>query len=136
MRPATQTIIFSPRAPEAKFDFDARKLNSRVHGPESTTHPELTPMLTLNDLPARGGSDSDHEGTTAPYLNMCDRIDEEDSVFEPPLNNAKNVRKTAVSNPTYVTYDEKISLDVPKSIPKKPIRTGNGYVNFANGLVK
>lgn len=89
-------------------------------------------MLTLNNLPARSGSESDHEGTTFPYSNVvCPRIDEEtDEVFETKQNNAKNVQNDiAVSNPTY-------SFNV--AIEKKPEDIISNYVNMniPNGLVK
>ncbi|KPJ01940.1 Vascular endothelial growth factor receptor 1 [Papilio xuthus] len=125
MSPATQQTIFSPRATGTKFDFDARKLNPRT---EATTHgSELTPMLTLNNLPARSGSESDHDGNSSPYLNMCPRIEEEsDDVFE-TKQNLKNIQNSAVSNPTYITFD--VDLE------KKPMNTNN-YINVPNGLVK
>lgn len=87
-------------------------------------------MLTLNNLPTRSGSESDHE-SNPPYLNACPRIDEEtDEVFTPCLNdkNAKNIQQSAVTNPTYITfdnYDEK---------PKDIINYVN--INVPNGLVK
>ncbi|XP_014355905.2 vascular endothelial growth factor receptor 1 isoform X2 [Papilio machaon] len=125
MSPATQQTIFSPRATGTKFDFDARKLNPRT---EATTHgSELTPMLTLNNLPARSGSESDHDGNSSPYLNMCPRIEEEsDDVFE-TKQNLKNIQNSAVSNPTYITFD--VDLE------KKP-KNSNNYINVPNGLVK
>ncbi|XP_048480770.1 vascular endothelial growth factor receptor 1 isoform X3 [Plutella xylostella] len=122
MSPATNPPVFSPRAQDTKFDFDARKLNPRVHNDHA--HCELTPMLTLNNLPARGGSESDQDGSTSPYLKMCPRIDEEaDEVFE-KQNNAKNI---AVSNPTY------LGINFDQDIEKKPVQ----YVNTSahNGLV-
>ncbi|CAH0628823.1 unnamed protein product [Chrysodeixis includens] len=127
MSPATKQNIFSPRTQDTKFDFDARKFNPRVS--EGSCGSELTPMLTLNNLPARSGSESDHEGNVSPYLNMCPRIDEEtDDVFETNQNNAKNAQNTAVTNPTYIT------LDV--DIEKKPKDIINSYINVPNGLVK
>ncbi|KAH9632759.1 hypothetical protein HF086_012094 [Spodoptera exigua] len=128
MSPASRQNIFSPRAQDMKFDFDARKFNPRV-SEASSCGSELTPMLTLNNLPARSGSESDHEGNASPYLNMCPRIDEEaDDVFETTQNNAKNALNTAHTNPTY------ISLDV--DIEKKPKDIINSYINVPNGLVK
>ncbi|CAH1635238.1 unnamed protein product [Spodoptera littoralis] len=128
MSPASRQNIFSPRAQDMKFDFDARKFNPRV-SEASSCGSELTPMLTLNNLPARSGSESDHEGNASPYLNMCPRIDEEtDDVFETNQNNAKNALNTAHTNPTY------ISLDV--DIEKKPKDIINSYINVPNGLVK
>ncbi|CAG5055924.1 unnamed protein product [Parnassius apollo] len=60
MSPATNQNTFSPRAASTKFDFDARKLNPCA---EATTYgSELTPMLTLNNVAARSGSESDHDG--------------------------------------------------------------------------
>lgn len=86
-------------------------------------------MLTLNNLPARSGSESDHEGNTL-YLNACPRIEEEaDEVFAPCRNdtkNAKNIQQSAVTNPTYITFD---------NIDEKPKDIIN-YVNVPNGLVK
>ncbi|XP_050561609.1 vascular endothelial growth factor receptor 1 isoform X4 [Spodoptera frugiperda] len=128
MSPASRQNIFSPRAQDMKFDFDSRKFNPRV-SEASSCGSELTPMLTLNNLPARSGSESDHEGNASPYLNMCPRIDEEaDDVFETNQNNAKNALNTAHTNPTY------ISLDV--DIEKKPKDIINSYINVPNGLVK
>lgn len=128
MSPASRQNIFSPRAQDMKFDFDSRKFNPRV-SEASSCGSELTPMLTLNNLPARSGSESDHEGNASPYLNMCPRIDEEaDDVFETNQNNAKNALNTAHTNPTY------ISLDV--DIDKKPKDIINSYINVPNGLVK
>lgn len=128
MSPAANPQIFSPRAPGAKFDF-SRSLSPRVDA-----HHELTPMLTLNNLPAHSGSESDQEGSTSPYLNMqlYPRIEEEtDEVFETKQNNAKNVsQNTAVTNPTYITFD--VDLET------KPQDTKNNYINVSvpNGLVK
>ncbi|CAH0721653.1 unnamed protein product, partial [Brenthis ino] len=126
MSPASQSI-YSPRVQSTKFDFDARKFNS---GCDPSQGSELTPMLTLNNLP-RSGSESDHEGNNSPYLNMCHRIDENDEVFENQYN-LKNVQindNTAVSNPTYITYDGDL---------KKPHNISNNYtnINVPNGLVK
>ncbi|CAB3236151.1 unnamed protein product [Arctia plantaginis] len=120
--------VFSPRPEDNKFDFDVRKFNPKV-SEASSCGSELTPMLTLNNLPARGGSDSDHEGNVSPNMTMCPTIDEEtDEVFE-MRNNAKNaIINTAVSNPTYIT------LDV--DIEKKPKDIINSYMNVPNGLVK
>lgn len=132
MSPANRSI-FSPREPTTKFDFDARKLNPRVSEPNSQGS-ELTQLLTLNNLPARGGSESDHDGNTSPYLNMCPRIDEEtDDVFETKqynFKNAHNNQNTAVSNPTYIKFDVELE--------KKPQNNSNNYinVNVPNGLVK
>lgn len=126
MSPASQSI-FSPRVQSTKFDFDARKLNS---GCDPSQGSELTPMLTLNNLP-RSGSESDHEGNNSPYLNMCHRIDENDEVFENQYNlkNAQNNQNSAVSNPTYITFDGDL---------KKPHNISNNYINInmPNGLVK
>lgn len=117
--------IFSPRNQTTKFDFDA-KIDPRVA--ESRVSSELTPMLTLSNLPARSGSDSDHEGGQSPYLKMCPRIAEEsDDVFKPNQNNIKNIQNSAVTNPTYISLD----LD----IEKKP-QDINNYINVPNGLVK
>lgn len=132
MNPVARQIIFNPRPEDNKFDFDARKFNPRV-SEASTCGSELTPMLTLNNLPARSGSESDHEGNASPYITMCPTIDEEtDEVFEIKQNNANNAKNatinTAVSNPTYIT------LDV--DIEKKPKDIINTYTNVPNGLVK
>ncbi|XP_049697170.2 vascular endothelial growth factor receptor 1 isoform X2 [Helicoverpa armigera] len=125
MSPASRQNSYNPRAQDPKFDFDARKFNPRV-SEASSCGSELTPMLTLNNLPARSGSESDHEGNSSPYLNMCPRIDEEtDDVFE---TNQKNALNTAVTNPTY------ISLDIGDE--KKPKDIINSYINIPNGLVK
>lgn len=127
MSPATRQNIFSPRTQDTKFDFDARKFNPRES--EGSCGSELTPMLTLNNLPARSGSESDHEGNVSPYLNMCPTINEEtDDVFETNQNNAKNAQNTAVTNPTYITLDA--------DIEKKPKDIINSYMNVPNGLVK
>lgn len=111
---------------ENPFDFDARKLNSRPQV-ASAHGSELTPMLTLNNLPARSGSESDHEGNASPYLNTCPPIEEEaDDVFEVKQNNAKNcTQNRAVTNPTYIAFD--VDLE------KKPHT--NSYANIGNGLV-
>ncbi|XP_064075126.1 vascular endothelial growth factor receptor 1 isoform X3 [Vanessa tameamea] len=126
MSPTNQSI-FSPRAQSAKFDFDARKLNTRTSDQGS----ELTPMLTLNNLPARSGSESDYDGNVSPYLNMCPRIEEEtDEVFETKqynFKNSQNNQNSAVTNPTYITFD--VDLE------KKPQNISNNYINV-NGLVK
>ncbi|XP_075972982.1 PDGF- and VEGF-receptor related isoform X3 [Anticarsia gemmatalis] len=129
MNPASRQIIFSPRPENNTFDFDARKFNPRV-SEASSCGSELTPMLTLNNLPARSGSDSDHEGSASPYITVCPTIDEEtDEVFETKHNNAKNaIINSAVTNPTYIT------LDV--DIEKKPKDIINAYINVPNGLVK
>lgn len=128
MSPPSRQILFSPRGQDTKFDFDARKFNPRV-SEASSCGSELTPMLTLNNLPARSGSESDHEGNASPYLNMCPRIDEEtDDVFEINQINAKNAQNTAVTNPTYITLD--VDTD------KKPKDISNSYINVPNGLVK
>ncbi|XP_063530528.1 vascular endothelial growth factor receptor 1 isoform X4 [Cydia strobilella] len=74
MTPASNQSIFSPRI-GATFDFDARKLDGRSSAASAGS--ELTPMLSLNHLSARSGSDSDHEGAASPYLNMIPRIEEE-----------------------------------------------------------
>ncbi|XP_050342193.1 vascular endothelial growth factor receptor 1 isoform X7 [Nymphalis io] len=128
MSPTNQSI-FSPRAQSAKFDFDARKLNTRASDPNHGS--ELTPMLTLNNLPARSGSESDYDGNVSPYLNMCPRIEEEtDEVFETKQYNFKNTQNnqnSAVTNPTYITFD--VDLE------KKPQNISNNYINV-NGLVK
>lgn len=124
MTPVNQAA-FSPRSPSNKFDFDARKMTTRVSDGSS----EMTPMLTLNNLPARSGSDSDHEGSHSPYLNMCPRIEEEtDEVFETKSKNAKNAQNSAVTNPTYITFDV--------DIEKKSQDINNSYINMPNGLVK
>ncbi|CAH0397497.1 unnamed protein product [Chilo suppressalis] len=126
MTPMKQNI-FSPRSPSTKFDFDSKKFDPKVA--EGCGGSELTPMLTLNNLPARSGSDSDHEGHS-PYLNMCPKIVEEsDDVFKPTHNNLKNTHNSAVTNPTYIT------LDVDGSLDKKP-KDINNYINVPNGLVK
>ncbi|CAH0759252.1 unnamed protein product [Diatraea saccharalis] len=118
--------IFSPRNQTTKFDFDAKKFDPKVA--EGRGGSELTPMLTLNNLPARSGSDSDHEGHS-PYLKMCPKIVEEsDDVFRPNENNLKNIQNSAVTNPTY------ISLDID-GLEKKP-KDINNYINVSNGLVK
>ncbi|XP_049864841.1 vascular endothelial growth factor receptor kdr-like isoform X3 [Pectinophora gossypiella] len=129
MSPASRQTVFNPRAQGTKFDFDARKLTPRVSEANSYGS-ESTPMLTLNNLP-RSGSESDQEGNSSPYLNMCPRIDEEtDDVFGTKENNAKNVQPSAVTNPTYIT----LSVDNDK----KPQNFANTYinVNVPNGLVK
>ncbi|KAM3968141.1 LOW QUALITY PROTEIN: PDGF- and VEGF-receptor related [Aphomia sociella] len=127
MTPANKTL-FSPRAQSTQFDFDARKMNTRA-SEASNCGSELTPMLTLNNLP-RSGSESDHEGSHSPYLKMCPRIDEEtDEVFlETKFQNAKNIQNSAVSNPTYITFDA--------DIEKKSQDINNAYINMPNGLVK
>ncbi|CAH2092052.1 unnamed protein product [Euphydryas editha] len=129
----TRQSIFSPRAQNTKFDFDGRKLNSK--NSDSSQGSELTPMLTLNNLPARSGSDSDHDGNVSPYLNMCPRIEEEtDEVFDTKqynFRNAQNNQNSAVTNPTYITFD--VDLE------KKPQKISNNYINInnvPNGLVK
>lgn len=129
MSPQTNQAIFSPRSQGTKFDFDARKLNSGVD--ESDASSEMTPMLSLNNLP-RSGSESDPETSSSPYLNMCPRIEEEtDEVFE---KNSKNLANPsdAVTNPTYITIEE--------DLQKKPndIKVMNSYVNLSasKGLVK
>ncbi|XP_073965486.1 PDGF- and VEGF-receptor related isoform X3 [Choristoneura fumiferana] len=127
MTPAPNSTIFSPRLGPA-FDFDPRNLNPRVSAASQGS--ELTPMLTLNHLSARSGSESDQEGNASPYLNMYPRIDEEtDEVFEKEMkNNIKNSQNNAVTNPTYISFP---SLD-----KKSPI-IANNYVNLnGNGLVK
>ncbi|KAL0839630.1 hypothetical protein ABMA28_016304 [Loxostege sticticalis] len=126
MTPAHPSI-FSPRNLTTKFDFDAKKFDSRLS--EGNGGSELTPMLTLSNLPARSGSESDHE-SHSPYLKMCPRISEEsDDVFKPNLNNIKNnIQNSAVTNPTYIT-----SLDM--DLEKKP-QNINTYINIPNGLVK
>lgn len=125
--------IFSPKTTGTKFDFEPRMFTSRP-SEASSGGSELTPMLTLNNLP-RNGSDSDHEGNVSPFPNVCPRIEEEpDEVFDNnkqskiTLNqNAKNAQITNATNPMYITFD----LDVEK----KPI--DNSYVNIVpNGLVK
>ncbi|XP_037297097.1 vascular endothelial growth factor receptor 1 isoform X3 [Manduca sexta] len=126
MSPAKREI-FSPRAQGTTFDFDARKFNPRV-SEASSGGSELTPMLTLNNLPARSGSESEAEGAS-PQLGTCPRIDEEvDDVFHTDTNKNHN---TAVTNPTYITFD----VDAEK----KP-HDLNSYVNInvavPNGLVK
>ncbi|XP_063636171.1 vascular endothelial growth factor receptor 1 isoform X3 [Cydia splendana] len=127
MTPASNQNVFSPRI-GSTFDFDSRKLNGRSSAASQGS--ELTPMLSLNHLSARSGSDSDHEGATSPYLNMIPRIEEEtDEVFEleTKKNNLKNSQNNAVTNPTYITFP---------SLDKKPIASNN-YVNVnGNGLVK
>lgn len=130
MSPTNQGL-FSPRNPNSEFDFDLdpRKFNAKTSDAGSCGS-ELTPMLTLNNLPARSGSESDHEGN-APYLNVCTPIEEVDEVFAPTLNetkNAKNMQQSAVTNPTYITFD---------NINEKPKDIIN-YVNInvPNGLVK
>lgn len=126
MTPANPSI-FSPRNVNTKFDFDAKKFDSR--NSDGNGGSELTPMLTLSNLPTRSGSESDHEGLS-PYLKMCPRISEEsDDVFKPNLNNIKNnIQNSAVTNPTYIT-----SLDM--GLEKKP-QNMNTYINVPNGLVK
>ncbi|CAK1551856.1 unnamed protein product [Leptosia nina] len=129
MSPQNQHI-FSPRCPSTKFDFDARKLNAKipdVNGHGSDLPEERTPMLTLNNLPGRTGSESDHDGSHSSYLNMRPRIDEEpDEVFEAKDYN-KNTKNIAASNPTYIMFD----------IDKKPLKNSNNYINCVpNGLVK
>lgn len=117
--------IFSPRTQSTKFDFDAKKIDPKVA--ETRGASELTPMLTLSNLPARSGSDSDHEGGHSPYLKMCPRIAEEaDDVFKPNQNNIKNIQNSAVSNPTYISID--LDMKKPQDI--------NNYMNVPNGLVK
>lgn len=134
MSPAKQQVI-SPRTTEYKFDFDARKLNPRAAEFGHNQGSELTPMLSLNNLPTRSGSESDHDGNVSPsYLKMCPRIEEEsDEVFETKQYNFKNSQNNlnrAVTNPTYIT------LEVDSQ--KKPQNISNNYmnVNVPNGLVK
>ncbi|XP_045491970.1 vascular endothelial growth factor receptor 1 isoform X3 [Colias croceus] len=125
MSPANQRI-FSPRAQDTKFDFDARKLNPRMTEANGLSS-ESTPMLSLNNLPARSGSDSDYDGNSSSYMPMCPRIEEEsDDVFEVKDKNAKN---RAVTNPTYIAFNEN---------NKKPLNISNNYINInvPNGLVK
>lgn len=126
MSPVNQSI-FSPRLQNTKFDYDARKLNSGI---ETSQGSELTPMLTLNNIP-RSESESDHDGNHSPYLNMCQRINENDEVFENKYNykNVQNNQNGAVSNPTYITFDGDL---------KKPQNISNNYINInvPNGLVK
>lgn len=127
MTPAPNSTIFSPRLGPA-FDFDPRNLNPRVSAASQGS--ELTPMLTLNHLSARSGSESDQEGNASPYLNMYPRIDEEtDEVFEKEMkNNLKNSQNNAVTNPTYISFP---------SLDKKSAIIANNYVNLnGNGLVK
>lgn len=126
MSPATRQNIFNARPQGNKFDFDPRKLPPRV--PEANTHgSESTPMLTLNNLP-RSGSESDHEGSSSPYLNMCPRIEEEtDEVFETIQNNQKNTQPSAVTNPTYITFSP--------DDEKKQHNFTNNYINVPNGLM-
>lgn len=128
---ASPQRIFSPRPAGPTFDFETRKFGSRVS--EASSGSELTPMLALNRLPARSGSESDQECTdnNSQFANGCPRIDEEsDDVFE-KRNNEKNVQPAAVTNPTYITFD--IELD------KKP-KGINNYVNVKipvpNGIVE
>ncbi|XP_023952476.2 vascular endothelial growth factor receptor 1 isoform X2 [Bicyclus anynana] len=132
MSPANQNNIFSPKALGNKFDFDARKLNQRTSDIGHSQGSELTPMLSLNNLPTRSGSESDHEGNTSPYLKMCPRIEEEsDDVFETKQYNFKNAQNNlnrAVTNPTYITLE--VDLE------KKPQNITNSYINVPNGLVK
>lgn len=128
MSPATRKPIYDPHniIEIDKFDFDSRKSNFRSQ--EATAHgSELTPMLTLNNLPARSGSESDHEGNMSPYLNKCPRIDEEaDDVFETKLNNEKNASQNrAITNPTYIAFD----TDIEKK------NENHSYLNIPNGLV-
>ncbi|XP_039745635.1 vascular endothelial growth factor receptor 1 isoform X2 [Pararge aegeria] len=133
MSPVNQHIL-SPKALSSKFDFDARKLNPRSSELGHSQGSELTPMLSLNNLPNRSGSESDHDGNVSPYEKMCPRIDEEsDEVFETKQYNIKNAQNNlnrAVTNPTY------ISLEV--DLGKKPQNISNNYmnVNVPNGLVK
>ncbi|XP_059061898.1 vascular endothelial growth factor receptor 1 isoform X2 [Achroia grisella] len=127
MTPANK-MPFSPRPQNTQFDFDARKMNNRATE-ASNCGSELTPMLTLNNLP-RSGSESDHEGNHSPYLNMCPRIEEEtDEVFlDTKSQNIKNIQNSAVTNPTYITF----GMD----IEKKSQDINNSYINIPNGLVK
>ncbi|XP_047522609.1 vascular endothelial growth factor receptor 1 isoform X1 [Pieris napi] len=113
MSPPNQQHIFSPRVPSTKFDFDARKLNAKIEVNEWPE--ESTPMLTLNNLPARTSESDDA------YLNMAPQNDDE--VFEAKDCN-KNTKNIAASNPTYIMYD----------MDKKPHK--NNYINVSNGLVK
>ncbi|XP_038213359.1 vascular endothelial growth factor receptor 1 isoform X2 [Zerene cesonia] len=126
MSPANQRI-FSPRAQDTKFDFDARKLNPRMTEANGLSS-ESTPMLSLNNLPARSGSDSDYDGNSSSYMPMCPRIEEEsDDVFEVKDCN-KNTKNRAITNPTYIAFNEN----------KKPLNISNNYINInvPNGLVK
>ncbi|XP_072942259.1 vascular endothelial growth factor receptor 1 isoform X2 [Epargyreus clarus] len=127
--PMSPVKKLSPRVQGTKFDFDSRKLNPRISD-ENVHGSEWTPMLTLNNLPARSDSESDHDGNYSPYSKMCPGIPEEtDEVFEINNQNLKNTQNTAVSNPTYVTMDV--------DIEKKPNNISNNYINvMANGLVK
>lgn len=126
MSPASQSI-FSPRLQSTKFDYDARKLDSGI---ETSQGSELTPMLTLNNIP-RSGSESDQDGNHSPYMNMRQRISENDEVFENQYNykNTQNNENSAVSNPTYITFEGDV---------KKPQNISNNYMNISvpNGLVK
>lgn len=128
----TKQSIFSPRAQNVKFDFDGRKLNSKMS--DTSQGSELTPMLTLNNLPARSGSESDCDGNVSPYMNMCPRIEEEaDEVFDTKQYNFKNTQNKpngAVTNPTYITFDVDLEKK-PQNIPSNYIN-----VNVPNGLVK
>lgn len=130
MSPVKQSV-FNARVQGTKFDFDARKLSPRASEANSYGS-ESTPMLTLNNLP-RSGSESDHEGSSSPYMNMCPRIEEEsDEVFEMKQNNARNMQPSAaVTNPTYITFTSEDE--------KKPQNFSNTYINVnnvPNGLVK
>ncbi|XP_050672599.1 vascular endothelial growth factor receptor 1 isoform X2 [Leptidea sinapis] len=129
MSPANKNS-FNPRVQSTKFDFDARKLNPRPTEAMANTHgTELTPMLTLNNLPARSGSESDQDTNSSSYLKMCPRIEEEsDEVFVTKDYNNKNSKNSAVSNPSYITFD----------VEKKPNNLSNNYINISvpNGLVK
>ncbi|XP_053599846.1 vascular endothelial growth factor receptor 1 isoform X3 [Plodia interpunctella] len=126
MTPVNKSL--SPMSESNKFDFDARKVNRNSPLDSMSYGSESTPMLTLNNLPARSGSESDLDGGHSPYLTMCPRIDEEaDEVFDTNTNNAKNAlnHNGAVTNPTYITF----GLDDEK-------KSQNTYINVPNGLVK
>lgn len=123
-----QGRIFSPRPENNKFNFEARNFNTG--GSEASNGgSELTPMLSLNNLP-RSGSESDQEGNASPYITICATIDEEaDEVFETKLNDANNaIINTAVTNPTYITLDA--------DVENKPKDIMHSYINVPNGLVK
>ncbi|XP_028039144.1 vascular endothelial growth factor receptor 1 isoform X2 [Bombyx mandarina] len=108
-----------------KFDFDSRKLNPRV-SEASNVGSVITPLLDLNNLPARSGSESDHENNASTYLDKCIDDKKSDEVFEMKQTNTKNPQdNSAVTNPTYYTFDVENE--------KKPKEITNPYVNFANG---
>ncbi|XP_041972699.1 vascular endothelial growth factor receptor 1 isoform X2 [Aricia agestis] len=133
MSPARQSYS-SPRFTGNKFDFDTRKMNVRMTEPNCHGS-ELTPMLTLNNLPTKE-SESDQDNSFVSHHGTCPPVEEEsDDVFELKQYNIRNAelnkansQNSAVTNPTYISFDTE----------KKPKNESNNYinVNIPNGLVK